>query len=232
MRPARNQAGNLARVAVAATVLWLIWMEWRPAYFTLADNIAQISEATELTSLPPGTEFVLQGTVEPVVPPPQPWQGRFAYVHRERKDIPGGPSKEQRVVEVKNQRPALRFIWSGGVLLLTAENYGLEYAPQVERRFWPRKWLWTKRVDDWHQTSTGFRIGETACAYGRVTLGGQPQIEELMQWPLRESVARISAQNRLRWWLTTGFKTALTLGCLVYATPRWQAAPPTEEKQA
>lgn len=224
MKAVRNLIGTLGRLALAAAALWLIWIEWRPAYFTLADNVVQVEEATGLTGLAPGTEFVLPGTVEPIAPPERSWQGRFTYVHRERKDFAGGPSKEQRVVDVENQRPALRFIWHGGILLLAAEGYGLQYAPRVEPRFWPRKWLGTKRVDDWHKTSTGFRIGEVACAYGRVTSGGQPQIEELMQWPLQASVARIAAENRLRSGLMIGFKIVLTLGCLVCALPRWKAS--------
>jgi hypothetical protein len=192
-------------------------------YFILAEDIAQPREAAQLDGLAPGTEFILQGAAEPITPPEKAWQGRFAYVHRERKDFAGGPSKDQRVVDVENQRPALRFNWSGGTIMLAAESYGLEYAPRIERRFWPRKWLWTKRVDDWHRTSTGFRAGEAACAYGRVTAGGQPQIEELMQWPLREVAARIGYENRFRSWLTIGFKAVLTLGCLACALPRSKA---------
>lgn len=222
MTAVRRLFGNLIRAVVAAGALWLIWMVWRPVYFTLSDRVVQVGDEAQLAALAPGTEFLLQGKVEPIVASDQPWQGRFAYVHRERKDFPGGPSKDQRVVDVVNWRPALRFIWSGRAVVLSEAGYGLEYAPRVPRRFWPRKWLGTKRVDDWHQTSTGFRPGEAACAYGRVTADGQPRIEELMQWPVREIVARIGSENRLRHGLTLAFKLVLSLGCVACGLPRWK----------
>lgn len=223
MTASRRLFGNLIRAAIGVAALWLIWMVWRPVYFTLSEDVVQVVDETELAVLTTGTEFILQGTVEPVAPSGNQWQGRFAFVHRERKDFAGGPSKDQRVVDVENQRPALRFIWSGGIFVLSADTYGLEFAPHVKRRFWPRKWLGTKRVDDWHQTSTGFRAGESACAYGRVNGGGHPQIEELMQWPLRDVVTRIGSDNRFRHWLTIGFKLFLSLICVACAMPRGKA---------
>lgn len=222
MTTSRRLFGNLIRAAVAAAALWLIWIVWRPVYFTLSDKVVQVADATVLRTLAPGTEFLLQGTVEPVASTDHQWQGRFTFVHRERKDFAGGPSKDQRVVDVENWRPALRFNWQGGDVVLPTDGYGLEYAPHVERRFWPRKWLGTKRVDDWHQTSTGFRPGEAALAYGRVTAAGQPQVEELMQSPMREVAARIGHENRVRQWLTLGFKLVLSLFCLSLGLPRWK----------
>jgi hypothetical protein len=207
-------------VIIAGAALWLIWIVWRPVYFIMGENVVQVGGKAELATLAPETEFLLQGKVEPVVRSEHEWQGRFTFVHRERKDFAGGPSKDQRVVDVENWRPALRFNWAGGALVLPENGYSLTYAPQVERRFWPRKWLGTKRVDDWHQTSTGFRAGEAAMAYGQVTAEGQLQVVELMQWPLKSVVDRIGHENRLRRWLTIAFKCALTFFCLVYALPR------------
>lgn len=220
--PSRRLFENLIRAAVAVAALGLIWIVWRPVYFTLSDKVVPVTDAAEFAALSPGTEFLLQGTVEPVASTDHQWQGRFTFVHRERKDFINGPTKDQRVVDVENWRPALRFIWNGVDVVLPTNGYSLQYAPHVERRFWPRKWLGTKRVDDWHQTSTGFRAGEAALAYGHVTAGGQPQVEELMQSPMREVAARIGYENRVRQWLTLGFKLVLSLACLSLGLPRWK----------
>lgn len=218
----RTLFGNLIRLVVAGAALTLIWVVWQPVYFTLGEDVVQVSDAAGLNALAPATLFLLQGTAVPAAPSDRQWQGRFAYVHRERKDFAGGPSKDQRVVDVDNWRPALRFIWSGGILDLPANSYGLNYAPRVPGRFWPRKWLGTKPVEDWHPSSTGLRAGNPVCAYGRVSASGQPQIKEVMQWPVKEVVAQIGHENRFRRGLTFAFKLVLSLGCVAYGLPRWK----------
>lgn len=211
---------HLFRIVTAVAALGLIWLVWQPVYTTLGDDVVQVSDAARLAALGPGTQFLLQGTAAPLGPSARQWQKRFAYVHRERKDFAGGPTKDQRVVEVENWRPALRFIWSEGTIELAADSYGLDYAPRVPRRFWPRKWLGTKRVDDWHKSSAGLRAGDAVCAYGRVSASGLPQVEELMQWPVKEVVAQIGHENRFRRGLTFAWKIVLSLGCIVYGLPR------------
>lgn len=212
---------NLVRLLVAAGALWLVWVVWQPTYFNLPQDLARPSEAKELTALKPGTAFLLEGVVKPAQPSEHAWQGRFAYVHRERKDLSTGAGREQRVVDVEDWRPALVFDWTGGAMRFPAGGYSLEHAPAIEPRWWPRKALGLARVDDWHKSSTGFRVGEAALAFGHVRADGTPGVEHLMASPVEKVVAKIGYENRLRRGLVLGFKVVLTLFGVAYAMPRW-----------
>src|SRR5690606_5159948 len=156
-----------------------------PGLKTLPSDLASPQASEELQRLPMGQAFVLEGWVEPVDVLPGPaWQGRFAYVHKQRQDLRGTGGQTVRIVTVEDHRPAVRWNWAGERWILPAGSYTLDHAPRVSPRFWPRKWLWTTRVDDWHASSTGLRAGEAAIALGRIVADGQPLITDLLQVPL------------------------------------------------
>ena len=211
---------NLGRMLAAAAALWLVWVVWQPTYFTLPAEVARPRSAETLAALPLGSAFLLEGVVRPGEPSDHAWQERFAYVHRKRMDLSTGAGRDQRVVDVEDWRPALILDWQGGAMRFPAGGYSLEHAPVVVPRWWPRKALWTTRVDDWHKSSTGFRVGEAALAYGRVEEGGRPRVEKLMESPLEKVAARIGYENRLRRGLVLAFKIGLTLFCVAYGMPR------------
>lgn len=108
------------RASVALGALVMIWVVWQPQYFTLPEDVVVAEDESDLTGLAAGTRFLLAGTVEPAEPPERWWQGRFTYRHRERRDFAGGPTKDQRVVDGEDRRPALRFVGSEGTWLLPA----------------------------------------------------------------------------------------------------------------
>ncbi|MCC6414324.1 MAG: hypothetical protein IT582_00220, partial [Opitutaceae bacterium] len=181
-----NRSGIFVRLVFVATALGLIWGVWRPCYFSLNEIMRRPGSADELKTLRTGEYFLIEGTVKPTGGDLREWQGRFVYVHRMFKDV-GTHTKDRRVVELEKWRPAVAFIWRDGTLMLSANSYELNHAPRIQPRFWPRKWLWTTRVDDWHESSRGFMAGEAALAYGKMNAEG-PRIEMLMQSPLREVV--------------------------------------------
>jgi len=211
---------NLVKALAAAGALWLIWFGWSPAYFTLPKDLARPADGPALAALPSGTAFAIEGHVEPTEAAPHEWQGRFAFVHRMRRNVGGSSSKETKVVEIGNHRPALHFRWSGGIWTLAAKSYGLKHAPPVKPRFWPRKWLWTTRVDDWDRSSEGFRPGEAALAYGHIDDAGKPRVEMLMQAPLEAAAAEIGSENRTRRTLLIAAQLVLTLFVAGIVLPR------------
>ena len=167
-----------------------------------------------------GGPFLIDGVVEPVEGEGRDWQGRFAFVHRQRKDLSTGLTREQRVVDIEDWRPGLELSWGGGIWRIPSGSYGLEHAPVIKPRWWPRKALGTMRVDDWHRSSTGFRQGEAALALGRVQPDGVPRIEQLMASPVEKVVAKIGYENCLRYGMVLAFKVVLSLFCLAYGLPR------------
>ena len=221
MKSLRPLLANLGRMLVAGGALWLIWVVWQPTYFSLPEDLARPRDAQELMRLTPGSAFLLEGVVKPAESSDHAWQGHFAYVHRERKDLSTGAGREQRVVDVEDWRPALDFAWQGGSMRFPAGGYSLDHAPTIEPRWWPRKALGLARVDDWHKSSTGFRVGEAALAFGHVREDRTPDVEHLMASPVEKVVAKIGYENRLRRGLVLAFKIGLTLVCVAYAMPRW-----------
>jgi hypothetical protein len=198
-------------------VLWLAWVEWRAADRPWPEDLAQPTSAEELRRLPPGRDFLLSGRVEPL---PRAsvweWQGRFVFRHRQRQDLSDSGGKTVRVVTVAEHRPALRWVWDGGAWEVPAESYGIEHAPRIEPRFWPRKWLWTARVDDWDRSSTGFRPGEDALALGRIAADSRPMIAELLPGSLERANAQWQSVERPRFFLILAVKLVLTLGLLLW----------------
>ncbi len=223
-----RRSGYLVRVALAATVLGLLWVVWQPSYFTLPEELTRPRSRAELAALPPGSLFLIEGRVEPRSSMPGlEWQGRFAYLHRQFKDV-GIGTKEQRVVVIAQHRPALAFVWTDGeVWQLPTDSYELKHAPRVKARFWPRKWLGTTRVDDWHESSTGFRAGEAALAYGRVGAAGGAQVEMLLESPVSVVEIRIGRENTARQRLVLAAKIMLSLFSLSLIVPRWRKNVPT-----
>lgn len=212
------------RLVLVGAALWLLWVEWRPAVRPWSEDLARPKSAEELRQLPVGRDFLIAGRVEPLAGAPvREWQGRFAFRHRQRQDLSGSGGKTVRVVTVAEHRPALRWAWAGGVWELPANSYGLENAPQIEPRFWPRKWLWTARVDDWDRSSTGFRSGEAALALGRIAADGRPLIVELLPGSLAQANAQWQSVERPRSVLILAVKLVLTLGLLLWLFRRPRA---------
>lgn len=213
--------GRIWRIIVAGLLLWLLWVEWRPHARAWPTELARPQTAEELDALATGREFLIQGRVEPLPGlPPREWQGRFVFRHRQRQDDSGGGGKTVRLVTVAEHRPALRWVWAGGSRELAAEGYGIDYAPRIEPRFWPRKNLWLSRVDDWDRSSTGFRVGETALALGRIGADGSPEIVDLLPGELEQAGARWQQVERPRVTLIFAVKLVFTLGLLGWALRR------------
>ena len=219
MKSLRPLLANLGRMLVAGGALWLVWVVWQPTYFTLPDDLVRPRSAEDLGALRPDATFLLEGVVKPAEPSEHAWQGRFAYLHRQRQDLSTGVGREQRVVDVEDWRPALDFTWEGGVMRFAADAYRIDHAPAIVPGWWPRKALGLARVDDWHKSSTGFRVGETALALGRVEESGRPRVEQLMAAPLETVAAKIGYENRMRRGLVLMFKIALTVFCVGYGLP-------------
>ncbi|HEY0968232.1 MAG TPA: hypothetical protein VGD88_12650 [Opitutaceae bacterium] len=202
-------------------LLTLIWGAWRPVLKTLPPDLASPQTREELQRLPAGQTFVLEGWGEPADATPRPeWQGRFAYVHKQRQDLSNSGGKTVRIVTVEDRRPAVRWNWASELWILPAGSYALDHAPRVLPRFWPRKWLWTTRVDDWDATSTGLQAGEPAIALGRISAAGQPLITDLMQAPLEQTMEVIGVSNRDRWRLIFAAKLLLTVFALSFLFTR------------
>ncbi len=219
MKTSRRWVGNLGRAFGAIVGLGLVWVGWQPTYFNLPEDLARPASVSALAALEVGATFLIDGVVEPVEGESRDWQGRFAFVHRQRKDLSTGLSREQRVVDIEDWRPALELSWAGGTWRIPAVSYGLEHAPVIKPRWWPRKAFGTMRVDDWHKSSTGFRRGEEALALGRIQADGVPRIERLMASPVEKVVAKIGYENRLRYGMVLAFKVVLSLFCLAYGLP-------------
>ena len=220
MNPSTSWLRHLGRALVAAVALWLVWVVWQPTYFTLPDDLVRPRSAEDLGALRPDATFLLEGVVKPAEPSEHAWQGRFAYLHRQRQDLSTGVGREQRVVDVEDWRPALDFTWEGGVMRFAADAYRIDHAPAIVPGWWPRKALGLARVDDWHKSSTGVRVGEAALAFGHVREDRTPDVEHLMASPVEKVVAKIGYENRLRRGLVLAFKIGLTLFCVAYGMPR------------
>jgi|GEM_PF-1515726 len=225
MKTSLLRPGYLARLMFTGTMLWLLWGVWRPVYFSLADTLARPETAAALAALEAENFFLIEGKVQPLAEPVREWQGRFAFLHRQYKDV-GVQTKEQRVVDLEYWRPALRFTWTGGSMTLPADSYGLEHAPRIKPRFWPRKWLGTTRVDDWHESSRGFRAGAAALAYGSLDETKRPRVKLLLQTPLETVTNEIGHTNRMRQGLVLAAKIMLSLFVLSLCLPPRKPRPP------
>lgn len=210
------------RLVLVGAVLWLLWMEWRPAVRPWPEELARPTSAEELRRLPIGRDFLLSGRVE-LLPgaPAREWQGRFVFRHRQRQDQSAGAGgKHVRLVTVAEHRPALLWEWTGGTWELPANSYTLDHAPRIKPRFWPRKWFWTTRVDDWDGSSSGFRRGEAALALGRMASDGRPVIIELLPGEMEQAITQWQTVERPRFWLILAVKLALSLGLLLWLLRR------------
>ncbi|MDP4722004.1 MAG: hypothetical protein NWS48_12310 [Akkermansiaceae bacterium] len=213
--------GNLLRIILGFAALWWLWLGWTPTYFTLSENLAKPRTEAELNALASGTYFVAEGIVHPSLSTEKVWQGRFTYVHYQSKDTSTQAGKEQRIVLIQDQRPAVTFEWdSGKRWIIPAESYQLDQAPRVEPRFWPRKSLWLMPVDEWHESSRGFRPGESAIAYGQIDPFGSPRVDQLLQYPLESASKDIARENGFRKILTIVCKVIATLFILIISLPR------------
>lgn len=209
------------RLVLVGAVLWLLWVEWRPPARPWPEDLARPTSDEELRRLPVGRDFLLSGRVEPLPGAPgRTWQGRFAFRHRQRQDQSSSSGKTVRVVTVVEHRPALRWVWAGGAWEVSADSYGIEHAPRIEPRFWPRKWLWTARVDDWDRSSTGFKPGDDALALGRMAADGRPVIRELLPGEMEQAITQWQTVERPRFWLILAVKLALSLGLLLWLLRR------------
>lgn len=209
------------RLMLVGAGLGLLWMQWRPVTHAWPEDLARPTDDEELRRVPAGRAFLLSGRVEPLPGAPvRAWEGRFVFRHRQRQDQSGRSGKTVSVVTVAEHRPALRWVWAGGTWVLPADSYGLENAPRIEPRFWPRKWLWTTRVDDWDRSSRGFRPEEAALALGEIRPDGRPLITALVSADEAAVVADLGRQNRARWWLTVAAKTGLTVLALALCLGR------------
>ncbi len=209
------------RAGVAGVALWLLWVVWRPAADVEWAKVEQPQNMAAVSQLPVGTAFLIRGRVEPMPDDVvREWQGRFVFRHRQRRDLSSSSGKTVRVVTVAEHRPALRWVGEGGEWVLPADSYGLARAPRIEPRFWPRKWLWTTRVDDWDRSSTGFSSGEEALALGRIAADGTPMVVELLPGSLEQADAQWQAVERPRFWLILAVKLVLSLGLLLWLLRR------------
>lgn len=219
------------RLMLVGVMLWLLWVEWRPADRPWPANLAQPATGEALRRLPVGRDFLISGRVEPLPElSMREWQGRFVFRHRQRQDLSSSSGKTVRVVTVAEHRPGLRWVWAGGAWDIPADSYGLENAPRIEPRFWPRKWLWTARVDDWDRSSTGFRRGEAALALGRIAPDGRPVVRELLPGSIEQAVEQWQAVERPRFWLNVIVKLALSLVMLAWVFRRWPGGSVMTEK--
>lgn len=215
--------GGWLRFMLVGTVLWLLWVEWRPAGRPWPEDLDRPASAEELRRLPVGRGFLLSGRVEPLPDAPvREWQGRFVFRHRQRQDLSTSGGKTVRMVTVAEHRPALRWVWAGGAWEIPADSYGLENAPRIEPRFWPRKWLWTTRVDDWDRSSTGIRAGETVWVRGEAGASGAPVVTEIWGDPWEPILARQAGDERMRRWLIFGAKVVASVFALALLVPRWR----------
>ncbi|HRJ46402.1 MAG TPA: hypothetical protein PKY38_03515 [Opitutaceae bacterium] len=209
------------RIGLVGVALWLLWVEWRPSARPWPEDLARPETAGALRALPVGRDFLISGHVEPLSGESvREWQGRFVFRHRQRQDQSSSGGKTVRVVTVAEHRPALRWVGPQGNWIVPADSYGLDYAPRIAPRFWPRKWLWMARVDDWDRSSTGFRAGEPALAMGRIASDGQPLIVELLPGTSEQAEAQWQAVERPRAYLMLAVKLGLSLVTLAWLLRR------------
>ena len=219
--------GSAVRVAVAAAVLGLVWGAWRPTVASVPCDFVEVNTSADLQALVAGAAFLLKGRAYPVDENDavrHAWQGRFAYVHKQRRDRGGvgGSSRSIQVETVAERRPALRFEWADGSWLLLANSYDLGRAASVRPRSWPRKWFRTTRVDDWDPASTGIRAGETVWARGEAAALGSPVVTEIWGDPWEPILAREASGAHMRGWLILGAKVAASVIALAVLVPLWR----------
>lgn len=214
----------VSRVLVAAAILWLVWGAWRPRVADVPQDLTEVAMPEALRALAPGTAFLVKGRAYPLEEGTRrEWQGRFAFVHRMKRDHGGGgSSKTIRIETLEEHRPPLRFDWAGERWVLPAESYSLERASPVKPRFWPRKWLWMTRVDDWDRSSSGVAEGETVWARGIVDPAGGARVEEIWGDPWEPILAREAARIGMRRWLILAAKIAGSVLALVVLAPLWK----------
>jgi hypothetical protein len=221
-----NAVRGLARMAFAAAILGLVWIVWRPTIAEAPRDFVEVSTAAGLHALAAGEPFLLKGRAYPADDEGArvTWQGRFAYLHKQRRDHggTGGSSRSIRIETVAERRPTIRFDWADGSWVLPAGSYDLGRAASVRPRFWPRKWFWTTRVDDWDPSSTGIRAGETVWARGYARSPGTPVVTELWGDPWEPLLAREAAGAGMRRWLILAAKIAASAVALSVIAPLWR----------
>lgn len=188
------------RIGFVLCALILIWGVWRPVIRLLPEDMTAVADGSALAALPEERTFLLSGAVRPAegVSVAGLWHGRFAYVHRERRDLSRSGGKHTAVVTVTDARPAVFFDWAGGTLRLPADSYDLSRAPLA-------------REDGADVSSTGFRAGDPALALGRVDASGTPRVEHLMETPIEAVIRRLERGNRIRIILTLAAKIGFSI---------------------
>ena len=180
-------------------MLWGERVFW-PAHRDLPEGTVLLSSAEDLGPLAVGQSIAIEGTVYPALAASvdSRWEERFAYrLASFQKNEFGG---QQEVVS-RHVRPAIRFEWAGGQIVVPAESYGMKSAPEA-----PNASAFLT-----NEKNVGFRVGDLALTLGRKTGDGSLVVDELALGPLDVYLQKLESGNTFRSWIGHGLRVVVSL---------------------
>lgn len=203
--------GRFSRIAIAGLILWGLWGArlFRPMQAGLPDGSVAVASLDGLRVLSADSAMVIEGRAFPAGTSPEEslWKGYFAY----RLAIWGkGEFGGAEEIVRQEHRPAIRFEWAGGSLVVPAESYGLATAPRAPG----------DSVVLTTEHNVGFRPGDPAMVFGRKMPDESILVKELAVGPLEAYLEMLKDDNRVRRWVShvlRGFASLLAIFILLSA---------------